>query len=97
MVELVLDAFGWKTKDDVYTAFFKVVGAPEWHGRNFDALNDSIATGQINEIGVPYRIVIQNYRPENDVVHKFVSDFSDLIHEIAARGCPVDIRIDSDE
>jgi RNAse (barnase) inhibitor barstar len=97
MRELNLNSRGWKSKDDVYDAFFKAVGAPEWHGRNFDALNDSIATGSINEIEVPYQIVIQNYLPINDEVRGFVNAFAELIHEIAARGCPVEIRIEAPE
>jgi RNAse (barnase) inhibitor barstar len=53
MVELVLDGSEWKTKDDVYNAFFRAVGAPEWHGRNLDALADSISGGSINQVEVP--------------------------------------------
>jgi hypothetical protein len=34
MKELLLDGAGWQTKDDVSDAFFRAVGAPEWHGRN---------------------------------------------------------------
>ena len=37
------------------------VGAPDWHGRNFDALRDNIAAGSINAVEVPYRLVIKNY------------------------------------
>ena len=60
MKELTLDGAGWTTNDDVYSAFFLAVGAPEWHGRNFDALNDSIANGSINKVDVPYRLVLKN-------------------------------------
>jgi RNAse (barnase) inhibitor barstar len=60
MRELVLDAREWTTQDDVYDSFFRAVGAPDWHGRNLDALNDSIAGRQINAIEVPYLIVIKN-------------------------------------
>lgn len=94
MKELTLDGAGWTTKDDVYGAFFHVVGAPEWHGRNFDALNDSIANGSINEVEVPYRLVLKNYDLISGEAKKITDDFVDLIHEIAARGCPVEIRID---
>lgn len=58
MEKLVLDGATWSTKDDFYSAFFKAVGAPSWHGHNFDALRDSIVTGQINQIELPYRIEI---------------------------------------
>jgi len=38
MRELILNGADWPTKDDVYDAFFRAVGAPECHGRNLDAL-----------------------------------------------------------
>jgi RNAse (barnase) inhibitor barstar len=94
MRELNLDASSWKNTDDFYDAFFKAVGAPEWHGRNFNALDDSIEYGNINEIEIPYRIVIQNILSTNDDLRRFLRDFSDFIQELAARGCPVEIEID---
>jgi RNAse (barnase) inhibitor barstar len=53
MKKLILDGADWKTKDDFYDAFFKAVGALSWHGRNFNALRDSIITGQISEVELP--------------------------------------------
>src|ERR1700758_165329 len=47
MRELILNGADWATRDDVYDAFFRAVGAPEWHGRNLDALADSIRGGSI--------------------------------------------------
>jgi RNAse (barnase) inhibitor barstar len=91
MKELTLDGAGWTTNDDVYSAFFLAVGAPEWHGRNFDALNDSIANGSINKVEVPYRLVLKNYDLISGEGKKMTDDFVDLIHEIEARGCPVEV------
>jgi RNAse (barnase) inhibitor barstar len=61
MMELAMDGATWNSKDDVDDAFFSVVVAPSRHGRNLDALNDSIANGQINEVEPPYRLVIVNF------------------------------------
>jgi RNAse (barnase) inhibitor barstar len=94
MKEFVLDGSMWQTRDDVYDAFFKAVGAPDWHGRNFDALNDSIAAGDINKIEVPYRLIIRHYDSIGVGATKMASDFVDLIHEIGARGCPVEIVVE---
>jgi len=55
MTELTLNGAEWKTRDDVYDSFFRAVGATDWHGRNFNALRDSIATGSINTVEVRYR------------------------------------------
>lgn len=67
-----LEAATWKTSDDVYDALFAAVGAPTWHGRNFDALNDSIVTGDINCVEVPYRLVINTgtCRPRCAIIRK---------------------------
>jgi RNAse (barnase) inhibitor barstar len=95
MKELFLNGAEWKTSDDVYDAFFKAVGAPPWHGKNFNALNDSIAGGNINKVEVPYCVVIQNYGLIGAGAKKMADDFIDLIYEIGARGCPVEIRTDN--
>jgi RNAse (barnase) inhibitor barstar len=94
MKELILDGAGWRTKDDVYDALFNAVGAPEWHGRNFNALIDSIETGGINAIEVPYRLLIKNYDLIGPGARQMANDFIDLIHEIAARRCPVEVVIE---
>ncbi len=52
MKELILDASNWRNHDDMYLSFFEAVKAPKWHGKNFNALRDSIKAGQINEIEV---------------------------------------------
>ena len=95
--ELILDGAEWKCPDDVYDSFFRAVGAPSWHDRNFDALIDGIATGSINEVEVPYRLVIRNYGSIDTGARKMVDDFVDLIHHLGAEGCPVEIRIEAKE
>jgi RNAse (barnase) inhibitor barstar len=94
MRELILDASTWKTDDDVYDSFFKAVGAPEWHGRNFNTLIDSIQKGDINSIEVPYRLVIKHYDCIAIGAKKMADDFVDLIREITGRGCPVEIVVE---
>jgi len=63
--------------------------------QDFDALNDSIANGSINKVEVPYRVVLKNYDLIGGEAKKMTDDFVDLIHEIAARGCPVEVRLDN--
>jgi RNAse (barnase) inhibitor barstar len=93
--DLILDASDWNLKSDwywtqdLYSAFFVAVGAPEWHGRNLDALRDSIGSGGINRIEVPYRIVIRNAPRENEMAKQVLNDFADLIQDLEAKGCPV--------
>jgi RNAse (barnase) inhibitor barstar len=95
MQELILNGASWTTSDDVYDAFFRAVGAPEWHGRNFNALRDSISTGSINQVEVPYRLVIKNYGKICSAAKRMADDFIELIHELAAEGCRVEIHVEA--
>ena len=78
---IILDAKTWKSKDDFYTSFFAAVHAPLWHGRNLDALNDSVCAGAINGIEKPYSIIIKNYGEmdelSKDMADRFVTFFRD--------------------
>lgn len=91
MRELILNGAEWRTQDDVYDSFFQAVGAPDWHGRNFNALRDSIARGSINAVEVPYRLVIKDYDKIALPAGEMADDFIALIRELAAKGCPVEI------
>ena len=93
MKQLTLNGASWNTKDDVYDAFFAAVDAPPWHGRNLDALNDSIANGEINKVEVPYKVIIQNFDLIGAGARKTADDFVSLIRDIAARGIPVDVEV----
>ena len=55
-MEIVVDWKQIETEDDFYDMFLPQVKAPEWHGRNLDALTDSVVTGDINSIEPPYTI-----------------------------------------
>jgi RNAse (barnase) inhibitor barstar len=93
MIKLIMDGATWKNDDDVYDAFFRAVGSPKWHGRNFNALNDSIANGEINKVEVPYRLVILNFDLIGSGAKKMAADFVDLVRKINARGIPVEIDV----
>ena len=87
-----LDASRWKSADDLYTSLFEKLGAPAWHGRNFNALNDSIVTGGINSVEVPYSLSIFSLNLASSDARKFVQEFVDFVDEREADGCPTQIR-----
>ncbi len=91
--ELEMDAAGWTSSDAVYDSFFKAVGAPDWHGRSLDALNDSIATGGINKAEVPYRLVVRNASKAGAEARKMIDRFAELIQDIQTDGCPVSMTV----
>ncbi len=59
MQTIELDATNWTTALDLYDALLAALGAPEWHGRNLNALTDSMIWGGINEVEPPYTIQIR--------------------------------------
>jgi RNAse (barnase) inhibitor barstar len=91
--ELVLDAEGWVNADDVYDAFFAAVGAPRWHGRNLNALRDSISTGSINEVEVPYSLIVRNASMAGSDARRMLDLFLELIDCIKGDGCPVEMKV----
>jgi Barstar (barnase inhibitor) len=90
MLSLSLNGASWRTRDDFYDAVFAAVGAPEWHGRNFNALRDSIGTGGVNKVEPPYCIVIAGRSNMGQEAQQVVADFCDLIRELRESGCVVD-------
>ena len=89
--EMILSAAGWKTADEFYTAFFDAVGAPSWHGRNLDALWDSIRSGGINRVNPPFRIRISGLRQTSAECSQLIDRFAQLIEEARAEGIKVDL------
>ena len=89
MKELSLSGSTWQTTNDFYTAFFAAVGAPDWHGRNLNALSDSIGTGGINIIETPYAIKITGLNQMSSEARELVVQFRILINELQAEGVAV--------
>ena len=95
MHEVVLDGENWAAPDDIYDSFFRAVGSPAWHGRNFNALRDSIAVGRINQIELPYVIKIKHYGSVGLGAKKTAADFVLLVKELRESGCAVDIQTEN--
>lgn len=94
MREITLDGSRWTSPEDIYNSFLTAVGAPAWHGHNLDALQDSIAAGQINSIEVPYKIKIKHFGRIGAGARGMADNFVQLIRELRDSGCPVDIEIE---
>ena len=58
MREIELNARDWREPNDFYEAILPELGAPAWHGRNLDALDYSIFTGDINSVEPPFHITV---------------------------------------
>src|SRR5713101_2430980 len=55
-----LDATRWRAALDLYDDLLPALGSPEWHGRNLNALIDSMIWGGINAVEPPYVVVVLN-------------------------------------
>ena len=86
MRNIVLNGSSWKTTEDFYDAFLSAVGEPSWHGRNFNALRDSIITGNINEVDLPYKIYISGLSKMPAEPRRVVMNFCSLIQEFRSEG-----------
>jgi RNAse (barnase) inhibitor barstar len=71
-----LDASQWQSADDFYSALLPELGAPTWHGRNLDALHDSLAGG-INRTDPPLTIEITS-------AEQLSSNMAAFLTEVAA-------------
>lgn len=56
--KLVIDWAAIVTLDQLYDVIFAQAGAPDWHGRNLNAINDAWVTGTICKQGPPFDFVI---------------------------------------
>ena len=84
--EIQLDGRLWRTADDFYEAYLKAVGAPAWHGRNLDALWDSMTGGDLNERNPPLRIRFTGLREMASEACQIVERFEELAKQATAQG-----------
>lgn len=60
MHRLTIDWSSIHTREEFWDLVCRASQAPEWHGRNLAALNDSWVTGDINPTGPPYEFCFLN-------------------------------------
>lgn len=85
-----LDASGWSGDRHLWTALLSALGAPAWHGRNYDALWDTVteharygvpAGNLINRVQAPFEIVVFNAGSLPAQVAKMLEDIASLLAE----------------
>jgi ribonuclease inhibitor len=79
--------------DDFYASYFAAVRAPDWHGRNLDALWDSLTGRDINERNPPFRIRIRGTAQMSRGARDIVDRFENLIQQARGTGIPVEIEL----
>jgi RNAse (barnase) inhibitor barstar len=81
MRTMTLDASSWKTISDFYDALLSAIGAPDWHGRNINAVVDSMVVGDINSVEPPYTLTIINITKLPEPIQTEVTRVADAILE----------------
>ena len=79
-MEIVIDWAKIEDMDDLYDSLFEQLDSPSWHGRNLNALWDSVHGGNINGVEPPYKVVIKN---EDQVTGNLV-EFAQGIRDVFA-------------
>ncbi|GAA5496374.1 hypothetical protein Rhal01_02557 [Rubritalea halochordaticola] len=77
--QVIVDWSHIRTEADFYATVLPQCGAPEWHGKNLDALSDSWVSGGINKLGPPYAFGF--FRPES--ISPTLHTFRDAVHQLA--------------
>ena len=92
MLTITLDGSSWSSREDFCAALLPALGAPEWHGHNLDALNDTIRGGDINRVNPPLALVITGTQSMGAEARATVTRFCQLIEEQRSEGVPVSIQ-----
>jgi Barstar (barnase inhibitor) len=76
-----LDAGSWATIDDFLDAILAALKAPDWHGRNLNALLDSAIPGDINGVDPPYTVRIHGAAGLSEPVRDYVAAHARYVRE----------------
>jgi RNAse (barnase) inhibitor barstar len=88
-----LDAAGWRSPDDFYSALLPELGAPDWHGRNLNALYDSLM-GDINSLEPPFEIEIEGAAELPQNMKAFLDEVISVFEDARAEfGADVSLKI----
>jgi len=76
-----LDATGWRSSEDFYSELLPQLGAPAWHGRNLNALEDSLYGG-INEVVPPFKVELRGAQGLQPQLRQFVSEVTAVFDNV---------------
>jgi len=93
MTTITMDGAAWLTPDDFYAALLPALGAPDWHGHNLDALEESIRDGDINRVNPPFAVRITGLETMDAKARAIVYRFTEVIHDLATAGVSVSVEV----
>ena len=85
-----LDASQWRRPDDFYAALLPQLGAPPWHGRNLDALFDSLSGG-INFLEPPFSVEVEGTGELSGHMAAFLTEVAAIFDDAREGGAEVSL------
>ena len=77
-----LDGTGWRSPEDFYSALLPALGAPAWHGRNLDALEESLRDDDINAVRLPFSVEVTGVRNATADMREFLAMVATLFRDV---------------
>ena len=93
VLQIALEAYSWTTQDQFYDELLPQLGAPAWHGRNLDALWDSITSGDINRVNPPFEVVLRGLERCPQDLRSHLRRFAELMDEARREGAAVKVTL----
>ncbi|WP_299022668.1 barstar family protein [uncultured Photobacterium sp.] len=88
----------WKqlsTKSEFYTMFLEQVDAPNWHGRNLDALYDGLLDERLIKLTLPVCFVNKNSSSVKLELECFQQSVFELVDEVASQRKGISLLIEA--
>ena len=80
------------SRDEFFQSVFRQTGAPDWHGENLDALNDTWVGGGICTEGPPFIFVLKNESRSAGCSPHFMTQVREIAQDsVKAHGGKLDV------
>jgi RNAse (barnase) inhibitor barstar len=93
MPKVLLDGRSWVSRDDFYEALLTALGAPSWHGRNLDALEETLRSGSTNALNPPLEIAISGMESMSGEARTTVHRFNELVNHLRAAHIDISLQL----
>jgi len=88
MTTLSLNASRWRTREDVWVGLLAALRAPDWHGHNLDALDETLRAGGVNGVSLPFAVEVTGAAAGPEAQFE-MTRLASFFRDLAADGVPV--------
>jgi RNAse (barnase) inhibitor barstar len=92
--EVVIDVSACSSTQDFYSLPLAGLGAPAWHGKNLDALWDTISSDDINDVRAAFTVHFINVQNAQLELKSLVEKIGEIIDEARAESVDVGCLIE---